>query len=137
MGIERRPHDQRAVQVSNLRIKFKFDSGGGNDLWLDDINISSATSGIGELSGANDGVLSVWPNPAQDQLTITAKLDAASPVQVELLDLLGRPVRTIANDNRPAGKAQWNVSLAGIPTGMYLVRLQYRDAVRVVKVTKE
>lgn len=123
--------------VSNLRIKFKFDSGGGNDLWLDDININGASVGISEQVNANDGILSVWPNPAQDQLTIRANLDVSSPVTVDLVDLLGRSVRSIASENRPAGNNQWTVELGDIPAGMYLVRLQYSDAVRVVKLTKE
>lgn len=123
--------------VSNLRIKFKFDSDGGNDLWLDDINILGSSNSIAERPWQDDGMLNAFPNPAQDQLNVTSELGASGPVQVELLDLLGRPLRTIAQENRPAGTSTWNVSLRGIPSGMYLVRLQFKDAVRVVKVTKE
>lgn len=123
--------------VTNLRFKFQFESDGGNNLWLDDINILGSTTGVSELGMDAASALTVVPNPARDRSVITAQLKDAGPVEVELVDLLGRPVRTIMEGNQPAGKAQWTMDLSGLPGGMYFVRLQQRDAVRVAKFTKE
>ena len=77
------------------------------------------------------------PNPAHDRSVIMANLKEAGPVKVELVDLLGRPVRTIMEGNQPAGAVQWTMDLSGLSGGVYFVRLQQRDAVRVAKFTKE
>jgi PKD repeat protein len=121
----------------DLRVKFWFQSDGGNNIWLDDININGAPTGIADQPDLANGGVKVYPNPAQDILNVVAGLDQAGPVQVELLDLLGRPVRQIAREVRPAGAASWNVSLEGLPDGLYLVRMTSRDGVRTVKVTKD
>ncbi len=92
---------------------------------------------MSELAGDASNTLTVVPNPAHDRSVITAHLKDAGPVKVELVDLLGRPVRTIAEGTRPAGTAQWTMDLSGLSGGMYFVRLQQHDAVRVAKFTKE
>jgi PKD repeat protein len=122
--------------VSDLRLKFSFQSDGGNDLWLDDINITGATAAISEAGTPSGDALQVVPNPAGQEATLVADLAAGGPVQVDLLDILGRPVRLVADEARPAGIARWKLSLDGLPGGLYLVRLQERDAVRVVRFTK-
>lgn len=123
--------------VSNLRFKFQFQSDGGNNLWLDDINILGQSTGVSELDAASGNSLTVVPNPAHDRSVITAHLKDAGPVKVELVDLLGRSVRTIMEGSQPSGTAQWTIDLNGLPGGMYFVRLQQNDAVRVAKFTKE
>lgn len=58
-------------------------------------------------------------------------------VKVELVDLLGRPVRTVDQGTRPAGMARWTVDLNGLPDGLYFVRVQQEGGVQVAKFTKE
>ncbi len=122
--------------TSNLRIKFWFQSGGGNNLWLDDINILGTTSGIDAQPASAGNLLNVVPNPAGDRAEVVADLLEAGPVKVQVLDLLGQPVREVANDNRAAGTAKWNLDLSGLPSGLYLVRVQQKDAVRVARFTR-
>lgn len=121
----------------STRVKFWFQSDGGNNLWLDDINILSTSTGIVPGPDAKAEGLQVFPNPAHDQLNIVANLGAGGPVRLELQDLLGRTVRTIAQGESPVGSVNWGLSLQGVPAGMYLVHLQSADGVRTVRVTKE
>ena len=69
--------------VSNLRFKFLFESDGGNNLWIDDINITGSTTAVSELAGDASNTLTVVPNPAHDRSVITAHLKDAGPVKVE------------------------------------------------------
>jgi uncharacterized delta-60 repeat protein len=62
----------------------------------------------------------VWPNPAHSQLYLQFQ-GAQLPQQVTLLDVLGRPVQTLA----PAGRAALTLGTAGLAAGVYLLRLQY------------
>jgi uncharacterized delta-60 repeat protein len=68
-----------------------------------------------------------WPVPARNVLYLS--LDATShPQQVQLLDALGRTVRTL---NQPAATA--TLSVEGLPAGTYLVQVDYATAGRVVQ----
>jgi uncharacterized delta-60 repeat protein len=71
----------------------------------------------------------VWPVPAHSVLHVT--LDAsARPRTLALLDALGRTVRT-----QPASSAaDQQVDLAGLPAGVYLVRVQYAAGVVIRRI---
>jgi hypothetical protein len=122
---------------SDMRIKFWFQSDGGNNLWLDDININGEPLGITEVAGAAHGELRVFPDPAGQVATLQADLTAAGPVKVEILDMLGRSVRTVAEENRPAGPARWDLPLQELNSGLYLVRVQQQGTMRVTRFTKD
>jgi len=71
-----------------VNFKFVFTSGGGNNIFLDDININGiSTVGFEELS--KDQLLVVFPNPNQGLLEFTFHVKKEGEVQVELTDLLG------------------------------------------------
>ncbi|MDB5269610.1 MAG: hypothetical protein JWP58_2650 [Hymenobacter sp.] len=61
-----------------------------------------------------------WPVPAHDQLHIAPDF-SAHPLTLELLDALGRPVR-----QQPATSApEQTMTVANLPTGVYLLRVTY------------
>lgn len=122
--------------VANLRIKFWFQSGGGNNLWLDDININGTPMGISDVAATTGSLVDVFPNPAGDRAQIVTNLKDAGAVEVDVLDLLGQPVMHVASGNRPAGAAQWTMDVAHLPSGLYLVRVKQQDGVRVARFTK-
>lgn len=63
-----------------------------------------------------------YPNPATDAVTIAAELATAGPVRVELLDVLGRPVRQ-QTLTAPAGPLRQILDLRGLAAGVYVLRL--------------
>lgn len=122
--------------ISDLRFKFVFQSTGGNNLWLDDININGASVGVVEHAAAAQGML-VVPNPARDRAEVTAFLKETGKVKAELVDLVGRPVKVIAEGAQPAGEVRWSLGLEDLPAGMYFVRVQQGGNTQVAKFTKE
>jgi hypothetical protein len=66
---------------------------------------------------------SAYPNPATEQLTVTAELPAGTPVTVELFDALGRRVRQHSQVVPPGGLRHL-LSVGALPAGLY--RLQLR-----------
>ncbi len=122
--------------AANLRVKFWFQSGGGNNLWLDDININGTPLGISGAASAPGASVNVVPNPAGDRAEIFANLQDAGKVSVDVLDLLGQQVMHVAGGTRPAGPVQWAMDLGSLPSGLYLVRVQQQNAVQVVRFTK-
>jgi uncharacterized delta-60 repeat protein len=68
-----------------------------------------------------------WPVPAHKVLYLS--LDETNrPQRVQLLDALGRPVRTL---HQPAATA--TLSVEGLPAGTYLVQVEYATAERVTQ----
>ena len=97
----------------------------------DDIAIARYHTGI-NTSVAEIGVeskLSVFPNPAVNQLTVTSEKTLNN---VELLDALGRTVLTqTSNANR------FQLDLSQIPSGIYLLRATDGERMFTQKVVKE
>jgi hypothetical protein len=75
--------------VENFRFKMEFVSGGGNNLYIDNINISyENTTGIESI---NNAIVSIYPNPTKNQLTInSSKLFS----KVRIIDIMGKEVFT-------------------------------------------
>lgn len=89
---------------------------------------TTAVTGLVRLTAANvlrvrsaaaDTRLAAWPVPAHDELNL--RLDAAAH-SVQLLDALGRTVRTVA---RPA--AEQRLALTDLPAGTYQLCITFAD----------
>lgn len=73
-------------------------------------------------------VLEVVPNPMVEQTSIRFSLPKAGQVRLEIVDLLGRSVRVLVDDVRPAGlhTMVWDGgdgSGNAVPAGVYVCRL--------------
>jgi PKD repeat protein len=109
----------------NIRVKIVYNNDQGNSLYIDDVNISAATTGINETI-AEELAFRAWPNPASEAMNVRFELPTGSDVLVELMDLSGRFVRTELFRNQPAGV--FNTLLASDKlNGMYLLRIQAGD----------
>lgn len=65
----------------------------------------------------------VYPNPANEVVTIGFHNDRHQEVQIDIMDLSGRLMETISNQSLPQGiqTIDWNSS--GLARGMYMVRV--------------
>ena len=84
--------------VPNFRFKLEFNSGGGNDLYIDNINISyNNTSSLSDMQPMET---TIYPNPAKNELRVSSeeKMD-----QILVVDCAGRTVmeRSEINDFNP------------------------------------
>lgn len=81
--------------------------------------------------------LTAQPNPITDELTLTYELPAEAQVQMQLVDMMGRPVRQILpTSHRKAGSHEMQVDLSELASGMYTVILQVGEIRQTVKVVK-
>lgn len=106
---------------TNVRFKFEFTSGGGNNLYIDDINISGPT-GVSDLQSQLTA-FAVYPNPASDKATIGISLESGQEVLLKVYDMIGRETATLANGNLVSGSHQYELNTSDLPKGIYLVRL--------------
>jgi hypothetical protein len=64
-----------------------------------------------------------WPNPVRSRATVRVALPEASELVVEVFDALGRRVRQLVDEDRPAGWHELTLDADGLASGVYLVRM--------------
>ncbi len=79
-----------------------------------------------------------YPNPFNPSTTVQYQTVARGPVHVGIYDGLGRLVRTLVNEEQPAGEYSvrwdgWSDAGRPVSTGTYFVRLSTGNGVRVAK----
>jgi len=87
------------------------------------------------------GRLRAWPNPARANTQVSFTLPQAASVELDVTDVTGRHVRTLAHGSLPAGShfAEWDGREAGgrvAPAGVYLVTLRRGTQIRTTRVVR-
>ncbi|MGI4870565.1 MAG: M36 family metallopeptidase [Janthinobacterium lividum] len=80
--------------------------------------------------------LEVYPNPATDRLLVRTQLNSSAPMQVTMLDLLGKTV--LAPVAVPAAQMQQrgtNLDISELANGIYIVRVVTTEGTYTTKVT--
>jgi PKD repeat protein len=112
-----------AQNSSNVLFKFEFTADGGNNIFIDDINIQNPT-GVKENEAFNGNLL-IYPNPAEgnSELVFTANNDLEN-VSVVITDLRGSEVLEVPVAAR-YGSGQQRIALptATLPRGLYLLTI--------------
>lgn len=80
------------------------------------------------------GALRLSPNPAGEFVRISRPAEAVGDAQLRLFDLNGRRVRAT---KIPAGAAQYELSLAGLPAGVYTLEAVSKSSVSRAKLVVE
>ena len=122
--------------VPNFKFKIVYTNGGGNNLYLDDINLDVAL-GVKEQYNKNISQLSVFPNPTSESAFVVFSLAENSETRVTLLDMLGREVALVANGILSTGEHQFQVNRNGLAGGVYLIKAEANGEQIVKKVIFE
>ena len=113
--------------ATNGLVRFDFTSGGGNNLFIDDINIYDAnpSTSIADVEARKLNV-SLAPNPFNNKLNVKFTLDQSENVTIEVLDITGRTLNVIQRNLTPG---EQNIELKAQENnfsqpGVYFVRLR-------------
>ena len=96
------------------------------------IQVLDASSSINEpieLTG-----IKVFPNPAHQSINIETNFDAPEDLNVQLTDLLGRPIQQLKQNSVLKGSFQLNIS--SLTPGIYLLVFNAKDGRAVKKIMK-
>ena len=77
--------------------------------------------------------VSLYPNPAMDQTTLSFTLDRDQSVSTTVTDLQGRVVMKLIHKNFKAGKQMVNLNTSQLSSGTYFVQLSYGSASAKIK----
>jgi PKD repeat protein len=117
-----------------FRLRFEFQSDGGNNLYLDDININGAPVGMEDAAMDGAPALSVYPNPAGGQAWAEVRSAVACTVRLELFDAMGRLAATVQGATHAGGTQRLELPVEGLDAGTYLLRAWLPDGMVVVRV---
>jgi PKD repeat protein len=111
--------------VDNFRVNFQFEADGGNNFFLDDINIYSGPPS--ELSVSNEmaalTALNIFPNPADGEVNVKYNVTNNETTEIEIVDLLGKRVSYNAIQSQ-MGENLVLISTSDLEAGVYMVRVK-------------
>jgi hypothetical protein len=91
--------------------------------------------GVGISENHPDLLVSVFPNPAKDEITIQYTLPGGSDVMITLLNTEGKQISDpVTFHSQTAGNHTASLTLSGIPTGIYYCRIETAFNVMAKKV---
>ncbi len=79
--------------------------------------------------------LTSYPNPTRRQATIEYTLPEAGDVTLQVYDVLGRQVATLAEGRKQAGRHTARLETGRLPSGVYFGRLEAGGETRTQKIT--
>ncbi len=105
------------VQDKNSKVAYQSLS-----LSLSNISSLSVTNLIG-----NNGSIEIYPNPAVSASTVRFELKESANINIEVVDMTGRTVKTVANERMNAGTQQVTIPVTDLASGVYNVRLSTKE----------
>lgn len=78
-------------------------------------------------------IVTFFPNPFQDELTLNFEQDGLKPLLLEVIDVTGRLLHLKFVDT----STHRTLDFTGRPSGIYLVKLMYGDGYKLYKVIKQ
>ncbi|MEO6882471.1 MAG: choice-of-anchor V domain-containing protein [Bacteroidia bacterium] len=105
----------------NILVDFRSITEYGNDLYIDNVNISAPTAVVNLSKNYSSIVL--FPNPTNDQLTLRYYDAQDEQVLISLYSIDGKKVMDIVSAHQQAGTHTQQISLKGtVSKGMYFVK---------------
>ncbi|MCR9170996.1 MAG: M43 family zinc metalloprotease [bacterium] len=115
-----------AYWVENFRFKFEFESDGGNNMYLDNINIypgSPSDNLVASLTETDDiDHVTLYPNPTEGDVTVRFDVASAQEVNMEVVDVTGKVVNT-SRVNANTGANMVVLGTSSMAPGMYFLKI--------------
>jgi lysyl endopeptidase len=105
------------IGKNNIRLAFISKSGLGNNLYLDDINLSSNASGLQKISSQNRS--RIFPNPNNGKCT----LRVAEENQAATIRIYDQTGRLLVEKMHAASQQTIDLDLSHLSRGMYMLQL--------------
>jgi hypothetical protein len=120
---------QRSVSLSsvpaNSVIAFRATANGGNNLFLDDINVRVGNVGVNNVIAENS--VNVFPNPAREAATLEFKLSNATKVNITVQDAVGHTVAVVSDATLQQGNQRFNISTSSLAAGLYNIVIRTEE----------
>jgi hypothetical protein len=113
------------TNMDNMRLKFSFYSNGGNNIYIDDINIASLSGSDINSQTLAGNEIKLYPNPANSDTKLYLELNNSYNVSIQVIDLNGRIVNDVFNNKMSVGSYNIDINnVDNLATGIYYVKVR-------------
>lgn len=123
---------QETISLSNnwgsnpVRFKFSFLSGGGNNIFIDDININTPiTTDIQKISKESN--INLFPNPSNHEIYISYNLKNNTPLQIEITDVFGKTCLLQNSGEITEGENTTKLDTKFLSDGVYFIQIKQNN----------
>lgn len=115
--------NQDGILLNDSKIIYSDMAADNGVLHIIDNVISEASSTSLEEFSDLSGSISVYPNPTSERATVSFELMRDSDVQMQIIDLTGKTVKSESYGQLNSGYHEMNVSLSDLYSGYYVVKI--------------
>jgi hypothetical protein len=91
-------------------------------------------NGVQDLDASGNGINNLYPNPAQDQVTMQYSVSENQQVNWTMTNMMGQTVKQGENESANQGKNQIDVNTSDLTPGVYFMNLTTNDGIYSQKV---
>jgi hypothetical protein len=114
--------------TSGFRMKFVFNKLGGNNIFIDDININISTD-TKDISETIE-LVTIYPNPTSNSCGIKFNVNQTKTLAVNVFNIIGEKVQTIQKNIYEEGEHEVKLNTSNLSNGLYIV--QINDGTRAI-----
>ncbi len=114
--------------LANIKFRITLDYQGGNNFYLDEVQVGTATSINNDLL-RQQLAFNIYPNPFNTAATLTYTLSKKENVETIVYDIAGKQIATLSNGLQAEGKHDILINKAdlSLSNGIYFIKLQVGD----------
>jgi len=112
-----------------VRFKFSFTSGGGNNIFIDDINVDGVNI-TGLITNQLSSEIKLFPNPAKENLQIKLGELEKTSTEIEISDVIGKHCITQKINSK---EDLAHINIASLKNGVYFIRIKQADGTSYTK----
>ncbi len=113
---------------SRVLIKIVNVTDGGNNLYIDNINLGGTITGLSDVSREENALL-IYPNPFQDVTTIEFKNKSVNAGKLKIYDVFGKEIRVLEMN----GQNKYMLNRDGLASGLYFIKIEGDDNYKTQK----
>ncbi len=124
------------IEALNRTIAFSIVAGQAQSLRTSNTNTKVFNAHEKEFLLQYDDLVEVYPNPFTKDIKIQMPGSSSESIDLQLVDLYGRTM-FLKNVKTTAGEATFSLEEANIAAGTYILKVNWRDYVEMIKVIKQ
>ena len=122
--------------TTNFKMKFRFEGNGGNNFYLDDINLYAGSASndlvLGVQETATISSLELFPNPVEDELKLHFISKQNEAIQFSIIDVTGKILsRQIIKAVSGSNVVLFPVS--NLASGAYFLKMGYEETINALR----
>jgi hypothetical protein len=107
--------------MNDVVIRFRGTSAYGNNLFVDDINVSGATA-VEDIQAEEAAEARIMPNPVRDNMFLEFTMNKATDANINIINALGQQIQQVANSSFQ-GTNTLEINTSNLASGVYFLNI--------------